>query len=55
MARVSVLVVVLILLVAPVVFPCSFGGVALNDLLRVDALEDTTFLHRVVGLGMKLA
>jgi len=54
-ARVSVLVFVLILLVSPVVFPRSFSGVALNGLLRVDALEDTAFLYRVVGVGMKLA
>ena len=54
-ARVSVLVFVLILFVSPVVFPRSFSGVALNRLLHVDALEDTTFLYRVVGVGMKLA
>ena len=53
--RVSVLVFVLIFLVAPVVFPRRFGGVALSGLLRVDALEDTTLLHHVVGLRMKLA
>jgi len=55
MAWVSVLVFVLILLVASVVFACSFGGIALSGLLCVNALEDTTFLHRVVRLGMKLA
>ena len=46
---------VLVLLVAPVVLPHCFSGVTLNGLLRVDAFEDTTFLHCVVGLGMKLA
>ena len=50
-----VLVIVFILLVAPVMFLGSFGDVALSSPLRVDALEDTTFFHRVVRLGMKLA
>ena len=54
-AWVSVLVFVLILLVAPVALPRCFSGVALDSLLCVDALEDTTFLYCVVGLGMKLA
>ena len=49
-ARISVLVVILVLLVAPVAFSCCFSGVTLNSLLCIDALEDTTFLHRVVGL-----
>jgi len=50
-----VLVIVFILLVAPVMFLGSFGDVALSSPLRVDALEDTTFFHRVVRLGMKFA
>ena len=45
MARVSVLVFVLVLLVAPVALPRCFSGVTLNGLLCVDALEDTAFLH----------
>ena len=55
MSWVPVLVVVFVLLVASVVFPGSFGGVSLSGPLRVDALEDTTFFHRVVRIGMKLA
>ena len=55
MPWVPVLVVVFILLVVSVMFPGSFGDVALSSLLCVDALEDTTFFHRVVTLGVKLA
>ena len=52
---ISVLVFVLVLLVAPVALPRCFRGVTLSGLLCVDAFEDTTFLHCVFGLGMKLA
>ena len=55
MPWVSVLVFVLVFLAVPVVLPRSFGGVTLSGLLRVDALEDTTFFYRVVRFGMKLA
>jgi len=55
MSWVPILVVVFVLLVASVVFPGSFGDISLSGPLRVDALEDTTFFHRVVRLGMKLA
>ena len=54
-ARVSVLVFILILLVAPVALPHCFSSVTLDGLLCIDTFEDTTFLHCVVGLGMKLA
>jgi len=54
MSWVSVLVFLFVLLVASIVFPRSLGGVSLSGPLRVDALEDTTFLHRAVRLGMKL-
>ena len=55
MSWVPILVVVFVLLVAPIVFPGSFGGVSLSGPLRVDALEDAAFFHHVVRLGMKLA
>ena len=54
-AWISVLVVVFVLLVALVALSHCFSSVALNSLLCIDALEDTTFLHCVVGLGVKLA
>ena len=54
-ARVSVLVFVLVLLVAPVALPYCFSGVPLNGVLCIDAFEDAALLHCVVGLGMKLA
>jgi hypothetical protein len=52
---ISVLVFVLILLVAPIVLPYSFGSVALSGLLCVDAPKDTKFFHHVVRFEMKLA
>ena len=55
MLWVPVLVVVFVVLVAPVVLPGSLGGVSLSGPLLVDAREDTTFLHHMVRLGMKLA
>jgi hypothetical protein len=55
MAWISVLVLVLVLLVAPVVLSCCFSGVTLNGLLCVNAFEDTAFLHCVVGIRVKLA
>jgi len=54
-AWVLVLALVLVLLVAPVVLTHQFSGVTLDGLLHVNALEDTTFFHCVVGLGVKLA
>ena len=54
-AWISVLVVILVLLVVPVTLPRCFSGVTLNDLLCLDAFEDTTLFHCVVGLEMKLA
>ena len=55
MAWISVLVFVLVLLVAPIALSHCFSGVTLNSLLCIDALEDMTFLHCVVGLRVKLA
>jgi len=55
MLWVPVVVVIFVLLIAPVVFPDSFGDVSLSSPLRVDVLDDTTFFHRVVILEMKLA
>jgi len=55
MPWVPVLVFVFVLLVASVVFPGSRDSVSLSGPLRVDALEDAAFLHRMVRLGMKLA
>jgi len=55
MPWVPILVIVFVLLVAPVMFPSSFGDVSLSGPLHVNALEDTTFFHRVVRLGIKLA
>ena len=48
-------VVVLVFLTASVLFPIFLGGIPLSGTLGVDAFEDTTFFHRVVGLGMELA
>ena len=54
-AWISVLVFVLVLLVASVALSSCFSDVTLSGLLCVDAFEDTTFFHCVVGLGIKLA
>jgi len=55
MLWVSILVIVFVLLTASVLFPIFLGGISLSGPLCVDAFEDTTFFHRVVGLGMELA
>jgi len=52
---VPILVVVFVFLTAFVLFPVFLGGIPLSGPLYVDAFEDTTFFHRVVGLGMELA
>jgi len=52
---VPILVIVFVFLTASVLFPIFLGGISLSSPLCVDAFEDTTFFHRVVGLGMELA
>jgi hypothetical protein len=54
-ARILVLVLVFILAVAPIVLARGFSGITLGSQLCVDAFEDTTFFHCVVGFGMELA
>jgi hypothetical protein len=49
------LVIIFVFLTASVLFPVFLGGVSLSGPLCVDAFKDTTFFHRVVGLGMELA
>jgi len=38
-----------------VLFPVFLDGTPLSSPLCVDTFEDTTFFHRVIGLGMELA
>ena len=52
---VPILVVVFIFLTASVMFPSFLGAIPLGSPLCVDAFEDTTFFHHMVGLGMELA
>jgi hypothetical protein len=52
---VPILVVVFVFLTASVLFPVFLGGIPLSGPLCVDAFEDTTFFHRMIGLGMELA
>jgi len=52
---VPILVIVFVFLTASVLFPVFLGGISLSGPLCVDAFEDTTFFHRVVGLGLELA
>jgi len=52
---VPILVIVFVFLTASVRFPFFLGGVSQSGPLCVDAFEDMTFFHRVVGLGMELA
>jgi len=49
------LVLVLVFVVAPVLFPVFLGGVVLSGPPRIDAFEDAAFLHGMVGLWMQLA
>jgi len=49
------MVIVFVFLTASVLFPIFLGGISLSGPLCVDAFKDTTFFHRVVGLGMELA
>jgi len=52
---VPILVIVLVFLTTSVLLPFFLGGISLSGPLCVDAFEDTTFFHCVVGLGMELA
>jgi len=52
---VPILVLVLVFVVAPVLFPNFLGGVVLSGPPRIDAFEDAAFFHGMVGLGMQLA
>ena len=55
MPWVPILVVVFVFLTASIMFPSFLGGISLSGPLCVDAFEDTTFFHRMIGLGMELA
>ena len=52
---VPILVVVFVFVTTPVLFPIFLGRIVLSSALRVDAFEDTTFFHHVIGLGVELA
>jgi len=52
---VPILVIVFVFLTVSVLFPVFLGGISLSGPLCVDAFKNTTFFHRVVGLGMELA
>jgi len=52
---VPILVIVLVFVTAPVLFPVVLGRIVLSSPPCVDAFEDTTFFHRVIGLGVELA
>ena len=52
---VPILVVVLVFVTTPILLPVFLGGIILSGPLCVDAFEDTTFFHHVIGLGMELA
>ena len=46
---------VVIFVFMSVLFPVFLDGTPLSSPLCVDTFEDTTFFHRVIGLGMELA
>jgi len=52
---VPILVVVFVFVTMPVLLPVFLGRIVLSSPLRVDAFEDTTFFHHVIGLGVELA
>jgi len=52
---VPILVIVFVFMTMSVLLPVFLGGIPLSSPLCVDAFEDTTFFHRVIGLGMELA
>jgi len=55
LAWVLVLVLIFILAAAPTTVACGLRGVVLDDLLRVDVLEDATVLYCVTRSRMELA
>ena len=52
---VPILVIVFVFLTVSILFPVFLDIIPLSGPLCVDAFEDTTFFHHVVGLGMELA
>jgi len=52
---VPILVVVFVFVTMSVLLPVFLDGIPLSSLLCVDAYEDTTFFHCVIGHGMELA
>jgi len=52
---VPILVIIFVFLTTSVLFLVFLGRISLSGPLCVDAFEDTTFFHRVVGLRMELA
>ena len=52
---VPILVVVFVFMTVPILLPVILGRIVLSSLPCVDAFEDTTFFHRVIGLGVELA
>jgi len=52
---VPILVVVFVFVTVPVLLPVILGRIVLSSPPRVDALEDSAFFHRVIGLGVELA
>ena len=51
---VPILVIVFVFVTVLVLLPVILGRIVLSSLPRVDAFEDTTFFHRVIGLGVEL-
>jgi len=54
-SRVPILVVIFVFVSVSILYPIFLDGISLSGPLCVDGFEDTTFFHRVVGLGMELA
>ena len=54
-AWISVLVLIFIFVVTPIVIACGLCGIILDDLLCVDAFEDTTVFHCVTRPRVELA
>jgi len=52
---VPILVVIFVFVTTPVLLPVFLSGIVLSGPLCVDDFEDTTFFHRVIGLGVELA
>jgi len=50
-----ILVAVFVFVTTPVLLPIFLSGGVLSGPLCVNAFEDTSFFHHVIGLGMELA